>query len=112
MSTTLLEIASAESEKNNQNLSMFCNFLSEQVLMSNLSCNERTYPEHFFTTLCCFALRSNSRNHCEMIRKNMRLFLPTDERTLFNVNQIAALPADATFNEKRITTFCSAQKNF
>ena len=94
VSENLLELAEVEENNNNQCLSVFYKFCSEQMHVINTTHNKRIYPENSFTSACDFQLHSNSSRHYEFLRKSVPFILLPDKRTLFDVNKKAAIPAD------------------
>ena len=93
MSSKLLDLANIEDDNNNNNiLAAFYKFISEQILMINTTFNKRMHPADSFAIACGLHLDNNSTYAYEMLRKKCPFILLPDKRTLFDVNQKAAIP--------------------
>ena len=112
ISSKLLDLANIEEDnKNNNNLSAFYKFISEQLLMINTTFNKRTHPADSFTIACGLHLHNNSTHAYEMLRKKFPFILLPDKRTLFDVNQKAAIPPNCFFNDSKSSPHCVLLKN-
>ena len=111
LSSDLAELAKIEENNGNGKMSAFYKFQSEQIIMNNANFNERVYPENSFTVACGFQLHNKSSNHYEKIRKNIPFILLPDKRTLFDVNQKAAIPVDCFYSTNKSSPHCNVLKN-
>ena len=78
--------------------------------MNNTTFVKRVYPENSFTIACGFQLHNKSSNHYEKIRKSIPFILLPDKRTLFDVNQKAAIPVDCFYSSKKSCPHCNVLK--
>ena len=103
----LLDLANIEDDSNsNSNLAAFYKFISEQILMISTTCNERIYPADSFTIACGLHLHNNSTNAYEILRKKFPFILLPDKRTLFDMNQKAAITPNCFFNDIKSSPHC------
>ena len=110
VSSSLLELAKVEDNDNKNELAVYYNFLSEQIVMINTTFNKRVYPADSFTIACGLLLHNNSTSRYENIRKTLPFILLPDKRTLFDINKKAAIPQDCFFNEKKTAPHCNVLK--
>ena len=101
VSSSLLELAKVEDNDNKNELAVYYNFLSEQIVMINTTFNKRVYPADSFTIACGLLLHNNSTSRYENIRKALSFILLPEKRNFFDINKKAAIPQDCFFNEKK-----------
>ena len=103
ISSNLLKLSEKEDNSGNDELSIFCKFMSEQLILINCDYHQRIYPKNSFTMACGLQLHHNSAHRYEMIRKNLPFVLLPDKRTLLDSSNKPAIPADCFFNEDFIS---------
>ena len=94
MSSSLLKLAAKESDDNKNELSIYCKFLSEKIILMSTSFNERVHPENHCKMACGLQLRNNNTNRNETTRKIILFILLPVKRTLLDVSSKSAIPLE------------------
>jgi len=110
ISSDLIQLAKTEENNGNEKMSTFYKFQNEQIIMNNTTFVKRVYPENSFTVTCGFQLHNKSSNHYEKIRKSIPFILLPDKRTLFDINQKAAIPVNCFYSSKKSCPHCNILK--
>ena len=70
----LVQSSEIEDKNDDQHLSTFCKFSSNQLKMTNTTHNKRICPEIYFTMAYAFQFHNNSSRHYESLRKTFLFF--------------------------------------
>ena len=79
----LVQSSEIEDKNDDQHLSTFCKFSSNQLKMTNTTHNERICPEKSFTMAFAFQLHNNISSHCELLRKKRSFSSSSKKKNAF-----------------------------